>query len=153
MSNLPIRLRTANPEDVSFIFNSWLKSYRTSEMCKPMTNEVYFAEQHRLIENLVTSCKVIIACNEQDPKHLYGWICAGDTDGIFTLHYIYIKQAFRKMGLAKMLLEICGHDGSTMGIYTHHTLPMKFWAGRYILLYQPYVLTLNYNKVKDGLNE
>ena len=102
---LPIQLRTALAEDVGFIFNSWLKSYRSSDVVKPIMNEVFFAEQHRLIEHLITQHKVIIACNADNPDQVYGFICAGATEGIFTVHYIYVKQAFRRMGIAKMLLD------------------------------------------------
>ena len=154
MSNMPIRLRIANPEDVNFIFSSWLRNYRASEMTRPMSNEVFYAEQHRLIEALILKSKVVIACNNNDPSQMYGWICAGETDGIFTLHYIYVKHAFRRMGIAKMLIEACGHTGASAGIYTHHTFPMTLWANRYLLLFQPYVLTLNYTKlVEEDLDE
>jgi GNAT superfamily N-acetyltransferase len=143
MSNLPIRLRAATANDVSFIFNSWLKSYRNSLATKLIANEVYFNEHHKIIERLVKSCKVIVACSDKDPNQLYGYIVAGEQEGCFVLHYIYIKHSFRNMGIAKLLLNSFSHDPAIAAVYTHHTRVCDKLAPRFNLIYHPYLLINN----------
>lgn len=137
---LPIRLRPANQEDVPFIFNSWLKSYRNSLFARNITNTTYFTEHHKLIQRIVKKNQVIVACNDQDPSQVYGYICAGHIDGIFVLHYIYVKHSFRNLGVGKALLNSFNHDINTAAIYTHHTRIAEKLAAKYSFLYHPYVL-------------
>ncbi len=151
-TKLPIRLRTANPEDIGFIFNSWLKSYRSSSVATKVINTIFFAEQHKLIERLLANATVIIACNDNDPSQIFGWAVAERIQGIFAIHYIYVKHSFRRMGIANELIKAFGHDGSEAGIYTHYTAHMDQVAPKYNLLYHPYVLSQNYAK-KEPENE
>jgi hypothetical protein len=137
--NEQIRLRPANEEDVPFIFSSWLKSFRTSHFANKLVNSVYFAEHHKLIEKIVKNAHVIVACNNSDPSQIYGWVCAQQIEGIFTLHFVYIKHPFRKMGLARLLINSF-EQADTAGIYTHHTHAMDYIAPKFNLMYHPYVL-------------
>jgi ribosomal protein S18 acetylase RimI-like enzyme len=135
-----VRLRQADQNDVPFIFNSWLKSYRDSSTAKLVSNTVFFSEHHKLIERIVKHNPVILAVNDADPTQIYGYICAGVTEGIFTLHYIYVKHNFRNLGIGKALLNAFEHDLATAGIYTHHTKIADKIASKYNFLYHPYVL-------------
>lgn len=145
-----VRLRPANQTDVPFIFNSWLKSYRDSAGAKTVSNTVYFAEHHKLIERIVKNNSVILAVNDSDPSQIYGYICAGQTEGIFTLHYLYVKHNFRNLGIGKVLLNAFEHDLATAGIYTHHTKIADKIASKYNFVYHPYVLyTLESNRIKE----
>lgn len=148
---LPILLRPANAEDVGFIFNSWLKSFRNSEYASEIPNEIYFSEHHKLIERLLQKYEVIVAANPEDPSQIYGFICAGLTDGVFTLHYVYVKHTFRRMGIGAALLNAFEHDPEFAAIYTHKSRSAKHLAKKYNFIYHPYV-SLNpdaYNKAKD----
>jgi len=136
---LPIKFRAATQEDVGFIFNSWLKSYRNSQFSRFISNTVYFTEHHKVIERLVQENKVIVACDEKDSNQLFGYICAGNVEGFFICHYIYVKHTYRNMGLGKELLNQFSHDASTAGLYTHHTRIADRLAPRYNLVYHPYL--------------
>lgn len=148
---LPIRIREANQEDVAFIFNSWLKSYRQSLFARNITNTIYFDQHHKVLENLLKTNKVIIACNEKDPSQMYGYICAGKEDGIFVLHYIYVKHTYRNLGIGKELLNSFDHDINTAAVYTHHTRIAEKLAAKYNLLFHPYLLFNT--EVKEDKNE
>jgi ribosomal protein S18 acetylase RimI-like enzyme len=138
--NLPIRLRPATEEDVPFVFNSWLKSYRSSVATKHISNTIFFAEQHKIIEALVIQNQVIMACNDKDPTQVYGYICAGQVDGIFTLHFVYVKHSFRNLGIGKMLLNAFDHNTDTAAIYTHHTRFADKLAPKFNFVYHPYTI-------------
>lgn len=146
MSNTPkVRLRQAGQEDINFIFNSWLKSYRNSYATKNITSTFYFSEQHKLIERILKTAKTIIACNENDPSQVFGYIVADEVDGIFVIHYLYVKHSFRNLGIGKVLLNAFDHDPSVASLYTHHTHTAHRLAPKYNMLHHPYIL-LNYEK-------
>lgn len=136
---LPILLRPANSEDVGFIFNAWLKNFRNSEFANDMPNEIFFSEHHKVIERLLQQYDVVIAANQEDPSQIYGFICAGYTEGVFTLHYVYVKHTFRKMGIAEALLNSFNHDPDCAAIYTHKSRSAKHLAKKYNFIYHPYV--------------
>lgn len=140
MSNKPpIRLRPANAEDVSFIFSSWLRSFRGSLFASSIMNEIYFSEHHKTIEKILKHYEVIVACNTEDPSQIYGFICAGYTDNILTIHYIYVKHPFRRMGIAKAMLESYEYNHEYVGVYTHQTKIAQKLANKYNLIYHPYI--------------
>jgi GNAT superfamily N-acetyltransferase len=136
----PIRLRPAGEEDIGFIFNSWLKSFKTSGFARNIINTIYYADQHRIIENLLKNQKTVIACNNEDPSQIYGFINAGEAEGIFCLNYVYIKHSFRGLGIAKALLESFKSDFSTASVFTHHTRMAEKLAAKYNMVYHPYLL-------------
>ncbi len=150
---LPIRLRSANEEDIPFIFNSWLKSYRNSYFAKAVTNTVFYTEHHKLLEKIIENNQVVIACKNDEPDQIYGWICAGKTDGIFTLHYVYVKHPFRGFGVGKQLLNVFDHDPAFAGIYTHHTKTAERLAPKFNMIYHPYVIINGYGESNDNKKE
>ena len=151
MSNeLPIRVRPMLEGDIGFVFNTWLKSFRYSSFAKPITNTVYFNEQHKIIERLIKKNDIFIACDNTDPNQIYGYICAGKVDGIFAIHYIYVKHTFRKMGIGKLLLNTFSHDPSNAAIFSHHTHSAEKLAAKFNLVYHPFILINEYNLEKTG---
>lgn len=149
MSNISLRIREANQEDVNFIFASWLRSYRASKWAKQITNTVYFAEHHKVLERLLKNNKVFVACHNDDPGQLYGFICADKIDNIFCLHYIYVKQTFRNLGIGTMLLNAFEHDPNFAAVYTHHAPMADRLAPKYNMVHHPYLAFTP----KEGKNE
>jgi len=140
MSTPPIRLRKATQEDVGFIFNAWLKSFKSSLFAKSVPSTIYFAEHHKLIERLLKNQETIIACNHNDTSQIYGFVNAGKVEGIFCVNYIYVKQSFRNLGIAKSLINSFEHDASTAAIYTHSTRMSDKLASKFNFVYHPYIL-------------
>lgn len=145
---LPIRIRAATEEDTSFIFNSWLKSFRDSAFAKQITNTIYFAQQHKLIEDLLKSCQVFVACSASNPGELYGYICCEQVDGIYVFHYVYVKHTYRKLGIAKMLAYHTDFCEEMASMYTHAAKNSEYLAGRFKVIYCPYIAFLQQYRVK-----
>lgn len=137
--DLVIRFREANETDVGFIFNSFLKSFRDSYFARNISSTIYFNEHHKIIESLLKKAKVNIACNPNDVSQIYGYVISEKIDNTFVLHYIYVKQTFRKMGIGKKLLEISGHDKEVAGCYSHHNKISEKLSAKYNLIYHPYL--------------
>lgn len=101
-SKLPIKFRPATSEDTGFVFSSWLKSYRNAPQSRLMLNNIYFQNQHDIIEDILKKSVVMIAVNEQDPSQIFGYIVYEKPS---MLHYVYVKYTYRKMGIARLLFQ------------------------------------------------
>ena len=134
------RLRPMIEDDLPFLFNSWLKSYRFSHFGEKITTTIYFEDHHKIIDNILKKNQVIIACNPEDPSQLYGYIVAGREDSILVLHFVYVKHTFRNMGIGKTLLDAVGHSSDTASVYTHHTRMADKLASKHNFVYHPYLL-------------
>lgn len=114
-----IRFRDANQADVAFIFNSWLKSNRSSALVQGVSNPVYFAQHHLLVEGLVKTCKVVVASNADDTTQIFGYIVHDSVEGMPVVHYVYVKQPYRRLGLGALLLEHAQIDAKKPFFTTH----------------------------------
>ena len=57
-----INLREAQDQDVPFITNSWLKSYRHGgAMTKHVPNDIYYAQHHSVLERILPRGVVVVA--------------------------------------------------------------------------------------------
>ena len=107
MELLPVKYRTSTLDDKDFIYNSWLKSHRHSEECSRMNNETYYSNHKKIIENILKKANILICCNPEDESQIYGYIAfeyMKEYDS-FVIHYCYVKYTFRKLGLARNILN------------------------------------------------
>ena len=140
MEKTKCRIRPMVDEDIPFIFNSWLKSYRFSHFGEKITNTIYFQDHHKVVERIIKNSKTLIACDPEDSSQLYGYIVAAVEEGILVLHFIYVKHTFRNLGIGKTLLDALGHDKSSAAVYTHHTRMADKLAAKYNFVYHPYLM-------------
>lgn len=151
---VPIRVRLATEVDVPFIFNSWLKSFRAEHFAVNITNTIYFNEHHKLIEDLLQTCEVYIACDHNNPEDIFGYICAERIDGILIIHYVYVKHMYRRLGIGKTLLGQFNPDLSVASIYSHSTkVVADRIAHKYNLVYSPYVAFLKQYRQREKKDE
>lgn len=105
MSEIQLAIRTPNSRDIEFITNSWLQSFRDGYFVGSVPNRVYFNQHHKILEKLLPRSICIVACNADDPDHIYGWVCAEVVDQHLILHYIYVKDSLRRFGIAKRMIQ------------------------------------------------
>lgn len=143
----PVRVRPATEADVPFIFSSWLKSYRGGRFAQDMHTTIYYTEHHKIVENLLKTCEVLVACNDVDAAEIYGFLCHEKIDGHFTIHYIYTKQTYRMLGIGNILMNAANHDSSIASFYSHNTVSALKLAAKYRCIYNPYLaLSCEYRK-------
>lgn len=94
------------PTDKDFVFDSWLKSWRTQRVAGVIPNNLYFDTMRATIENLVARGSTItIACDVVDNDRIYGWICWELTpDKIPVVHYLYVKDVYLRYDVDKVLM-------------------------------------------------
>lgn len=130
-----IEIRPARTEDTEFVFATWLRSYRhASQFAKKISNEVYYRWHHKVIERILArGAQVYIAHPIGEPEVILGYICLESQDKL-VVHYIYVKKAFRKMGVAKML-----YTPEIGDVFTHWTADMDWATKKWPeLTYDPY---------------
>jgi hypothetical protein len=101
-----------------------------------MINDVYYDNHKLVVKELLETQKIIIACNSEDNGQIFGFICYNDNNEI---HYLYVKYPYRKMGLARYLLDSIPSDPTKPLIVTHLTSAIKSKLGDEII-YNPYLL-------------
>lgn len=152
--NLPLRVRPATDQDISFIFNSWLKSFRDSGvLSRSVPNTIYFQNHHKILQKILKRSQANIACNPQDPSQIYGYIVGEYIEGIFILHYVYVKHSFRKMGIGKELLNSFDHDTGNASCCSHLTKMAEKFLLKYNMIYHPYTVLVDYEVPQEQSNE
>lgn len=127
--------RKGEPQDVNFIFATWLKSYKhSSAFASRIPDKLFFKGHHAVLERLLPRCEVLITTLAGEPNTIIGYAVLEPS----VIHFVYVKKPFRQMGVASGLLA---HIDPNACIYTHET---QMW--RHLLLkwpnaqYNPYAL-------------
>ncbi len=99
------QLRPPKPEDVGFVFNSWLKSFRDGPAMQNMSNDVYYKGAHSCIEAIAKSSqsRVVVACDPADENVIFGYGVAELFETELCIHWAYCKHTFRGFGLGKAI--------------------------------------------------
>lgn len=121
-TRVPVLMRLGSQGDIPLITNSWLTSFRDGPAVQSCPNRLYFANQHKIMEALIPRSTIIVCCNEEDHDQILGWACFEKQERAIVLHYLYVKNHFRRLGLAKQIMDILldSEDVSTV-FYTHRT--------------------------------
>lgn len=134
-----IEVRTVVKEDLNFVLATWLRSYRhASQFAKKISNEIYFKWHHKVIERIIErGGNILIAHPVGEPNVILGYLCIENQSMLPVVHYCYVKKTFRKMGVAKALL-----DGSTLegAHFTHYTTDCDWITKKFKLVYDPYLI-------------
>lgn len=141
----PILIRDARPGDLSFVFSSWLRSYRETRNAKVLDNRTYYAGQHRIIEKVIERAHVLVATSQDDSDQILGYIIYEhiNDDKDLVVHWLYTKLPFRNYSIAKQLLQtVVGISKADKVIITHlPKLDKKIFLDTRFL-YNPYIAWL-----------
>lgn len=137
-----IHIRTPVQDDMPFIYSSWLKSYRGTDFAKNITNSVYYEYHHNVIEDLINNSTIVLATDINDTTHIMAYIIAAKINGLLTVHYLYVKHTYRRLGIGKTLFSIFDKDTDSPICYTHETSLGGRIASKYKLTYNPYLIVM-----------
>jgi GNAT superfamily N-acetyltransferase len=130
MPRPPVEIRPATEEERRLVRASWFSSYRTGGFAPQVGFDLYKAGQGALIERLVRASSVFVAAAEAVPDEVCGWIVASDK----AVHYCYVKQAYRRVGVATLLLE------GEAPRYSHETRAGRLLARKLRMRFDPYAV-------------
>lgn len=126
-----VNLREHTAEDLPFILDGWIRSWRTSPWAGTVPNNMIWEVTRATIAGLLTRgarIRVAEVARESGGTRLVGFVCFEGPD---IVHYIFVKKTgFRGLGIGKLLLnDAVGHfyfEGP--GRFTHRTLASRWLA-------------------------
>ncbi len=109
------RIREIDGEDDwAFIRKAWRETFQYGSLAVDGADKPhYFDEMSRLFAAIVPGASGRVACDPTDDDVRVGFVCFTDE----TLHYVYVQKDFRRMGVARDLL-----DGLPIKAYSFTTL-------------------------------
>lgn len=123
--DLPL-VRTVRATDLSLVFDSWLKGWRTSKYAGVIPNNLYFDTQRALIEDLIArGARIVVAHPPDNDDKILGWACGEQKDNLCVLHYIYTKT-----DVSRVLLDAL--PGAKPGFITHRLPDKEFRTWKWI---------------------
>lgn len=134
-------IRPMKESDRPFVTNSYLRTMRTRTPFNHMVPDVYFPHQRARITAALNVGDCYVLANPEDPDHLFGYAIVEHLNEGDVLHFVYIKFPFRKMGLARNLVnKVVRKQDATL---VTHTTDSNFerLAHKYKLVYDPYILS------------
>lgn len=114
----PFRIRVGNEKDRAFIVFSWMSSFYENEngpAVRHADREHYRAEMNRVFDRLVMTARILVACDLEDENVLIGFAAAT----LRELHYVFVRQDFRKVGIARKLIEAFPDPIKSYTFFTH----------------------------------
>jgi GNAT superfamily N-acetyltransferase len=124
-------LREYGEDDANFVLDSWSKSFRVSPWAGVVLNCDWHATHSAVVRELLErGARVSVICARHNPRQILAWACwevlpAGD----FVLHYLYVKDPWRRTGLATALLgHLKGLHVTSEATRAHHTFRTRDWS-------------------------
>lgn len=142
-----IQIRTAESDEYNFVISNWLKNYQQySNFAKRIPRDVFFKNHEQIIKKVLSRTGSAVAIDPTEDL-LLGFMCWEYTeDDIPVIHYIFIKEAFRKFGIANKIIQKYELDLNN-AMFTHWTKDCDWMVGTYKvkgkypkLVYNPYLI-------------
>ena len=112
--------RPAEPADFEFIQAALLNHYyEESFWARRLTTRSFFDGHTPLVRALLQQAAAVVACDSLDPSLLFGFVVfepGGGPVGSDVLDFLYVKKAFRKLGLGRRLLAATGFKPDLAGV-------------------------------------
>lgn len=120
---MTVSYRDATADDRTFIVATWSASYKSSHYAGLIQSEDWADVMHHQIEKVLArpGARAIVAHDEHDETILCGWIFGDTTERVPTVFYVYVKEPYRRTGIARGLFEALGVDASRRFVYACRT--------------------------------
>jgi hypothetical protein len=143
VSDNPFSIRQGTPEDVGFLFNSFLKSYRDAPDVRGVPSSIYYPAHHAVIEKILQRpcCTCLVACDPQDPSQIFGYCIAEYVQDGLVIHYVYTKYVMRNLSIAKSLVSTLVIPSIKFVQYSHCTRAADLMNKKLVeagFIYNPY---------------
>lgn len=129
--------RQALPQDIPFIYSSWLKSYKhDSDFAKTIRTGIFFDNYREVLDDILERADVIVACLPNDKDIIIGYLVYE----AHAIHYSFVKESFRNLGVARSMFKEIYKTLLLPVSYTHITNTAKPFSKSYDFIYNPILL-------------
>lgn len=136
--NLSLVLRHAQEADLPFLYSSFVKSMSRQPFFSRAPKD-YMTNAHHSIAGKIFANTNIIVATHPEVDETYGYICF--LPEARELFYIYTKYAYRKEGVATLLMLSAFGDFAAPIKNAIATVQSKYHIERWNLEYTPEILT------------
>ncbi len=119
-SDLVWSIRAAEPGDMDFVGSTWRRSYDRAEYARAPSLLTYIASQRAAIDRALAAATVDVAYSVEHPEVILGWVAHAERA---VLHYLYVKDRYRRLGIGQALLE------HALGSDTREVFCSHHWRG------------------------
>jgi predicted GNAT family acetyltransferase len=110
--------RAYEPNDIPFIHSSWENSYYQGLPYIEHLSRAVFRLHHRPVRERILNqpnVTIIVCTSKEDPNLILGWIAVEtiptrNNESSIIIHYVYVKEVFKKEGIATHLLNLVTKD-------------------------------------------
>lgn len=95
-------LRPAKSSDLNFMKSSFFESSRDSAVAHSISPELYRRKWTALVGRLVARYGATVYADDESPDVILGWMLH---DGAHVVLYVFVREDFRRQGLARRLLD------------------------------------------------
>lgn len=127
MIDLEFLSRDGREEDTSYVYSTWLQSYRNE--LRAMRTSSYFALQQLRVAALLARSKLLVLHPAEADLVIAAWVVRDEE----TIHYVYVRHEHRNRGLASSLVAGARYC-------THLTNDGRLLRGRLGIEYMPHFL-------------
>ncbi len=129
-----IETRAATHDDRPLIFATWLRAFRHgSHFPRHIPEREFFAAHHNVVEALLDRSAVQVAHPVAEPEVILGWSAVETLEperggpSPLAVHFVYVKPAFRRAGIARRLLNVVAlnESGGVPVWFTHETFALR----------------------------
>lgn len=129
MSRTPLSSRPSNPSDLSYIYDTWLNSWRISPYAGTVPNSLYFDTQRQTIAGLLARGASLRVVTLGAETNVVGWTCFEIKDGLTVLHYLYSSDPYLTPEISAHLVDTCLGPS---GFITHQQGNKRFKAWKHL---------------------
>jgi hypothetical protein len=103
-----ISFRSYLPGDLHFILSTWLRGlYYGNDYFREIEDKVYFKNYENIIKHILAkpSVRIDVACLKEDDSVILGYTVTEKKDDKNILHWVFVKNIWRGIGISKDLLD------------------------------------------------
>lgn len=117
-------VRTARETDLNYVRASWSRDAYELTRDRPGLYALFRPLFESVQARILKAASVLVVVDPEDDDLIFG--CAVYEKGSApVLHYVAVKRAFRKAGLARMLLKEAGFRENKPAVYSLRAVPNK----------------------------
>jgi hypothetical protein len=125
-----------NPAHENLVFGTWKKHIKSFKEYRRM-GKLEFANQRKIFGDIVKRCPPVIV-HSLKGEPLFGFICSEIQDVSYgdrqVLHFLYIRNMWRRRGLANLLMKISFPKWKIDSIYYPYPMTaVKYFADKWLL--------------------
>ncbi len=134
IADLDIDFRFPAMDDLPFIYDTWVESFRLSHAAGPIPMDMYRTLYREIIRRVITqpTAMCLVAYNVHIPRQICGYVVF-ERGEVPTIHYCFVKHWMRGHGMAKALLATALIDPRKPFLYTFKSRVMtdlkNAWSG------------------------